>query len=232
MKRVAILQSNYVPWKGYFDLIASVDEFVIYDEVQFTKNDWRNRNRIKGPNGVSWLSIPVGPDINRRILDVQLPPGNWAAKHWLTIQSNYGRARHFKPMAARLEPFFIRQLPQSLSEWNRLLIEEICDILGITTRITTSEAYTLEGDRSARLAAICAQAGADCYLSGPSAKSYLDQEAFSARGIRVEWFSYAGYPRYSQLWGEFEHAVSILDLLFNCGAEAANYMLFNLRTKN
>ncbi len=232
MKRVAILQSNYVPWKGYFDLIASVDEFVIYDEVQFTKNDWRNRNRIKGPNGICWLSIPVGPDINRRILDVELPAGNWASKHWLTLQSNYGRARHFKSMAARLEPLFLGKLPQSLSEWNRLLIQEICDILGITTRITSTESYTLEGDRSARLAAVCTQAGADCYLSGPAAKSYLDEEVFSTKGIRVEWFSYAGYPLYPQLWGEFEHSVSVLDLLFNCGPEAANYMLFNLRTKN
>ncbi|NDG87612.1 MAG: aminotransferase class I/II-fold pyridoxal phosphate-dependent enzyme [Gammaproteobacteria bacterium] len=111
-------------------------------------------------------------------------------------------------------------------------VQEICDILGITTRITSTESYTLEGDRSARLAAVCTQAGADCYLSGPAAKSYLDEEVFSTRGIRVEWFSYAGYPLYPQLWGEFEHSVSVLDLLFNCGPEAANYMLFNLRTKN
>lgn len=230
MKRVAVLQSNYVPWKGYFDLIASVDEFVLYDEVQFTKNDWRNRNQIKTPNGLAWLSIPVGPDISRRILDVELPPGKWAEKHWSTLQANYGRARFFRTIAPHFEPIFLGPLPGHLSVWNRRLIEKVCEILGIPTRITDSQTYKLEGDRNTRLMALCEQAQADVYVSGPSARQYLDESGFGRRGVSVEWFSYAGYPSYPQLWGTFEPAVSVLDLLFNCGPDAADYMLF--RQKN
>ena len=226
MKKVAILQSNYIPWKGYFDLIASVDEFVLYDEVQFTKNDWRNRNLIKTPRGPNWLSIPVGPDINRQVKDVELPAGKWPDKHWLSLKTNYARAPFFKQMAVHFEPIFLGQLPTHLHAFNRLLITKVCDILRIPTLITSSEEYRLEGDRNARLAAVCAQSGADVYVSGPSAKTYLDESVFGNQGIRVEWFDYSGYPVYPQLWGPFEHAVSVLDLLFNCGPEASAYMLF------
>ena len=104
VKKVAILQSNYIPWKGYFDLIAAVDEFILYDDVQFTKNDWRNRNKIKTPQGAQWLSIPVGQNISRRIRDVELPDTKWQLRHWKTIQSNYGRALYFEEVAAILSP--------------------------------------------------------------------------------------------------------------------------------
>lgn len=99
VKKIAILQSNYVPWKGYFDLIAAVDEFILYDDMQFTKNDWRNRNQIKTPQGVQWLTVPVGKDIHRRIRDVQLVDG-WQIKHWKTLESNYRRAAHFDAIAS------------------------------------------------------------------------------------------------------------------------------------
>jgi hypothetical protein len=224
MKRVAILQSNYIPWKGYFDLIGAVDEFILYDDMQFTKNDWRNRNRIKTPRGVEWLSIPVGTDLGRRIRDVELPGRHWQEKHWKTLEANYRRAAHFDAVAARFEPIYRGRLHGTLSSLNRELIEAVCGYLGIATRITNSWDYRLGEGRSDRLADLCAQAGAVEYWSGPSARDYIEEEAFRARGIALRWFDYGGYPPYPQLWGGFEHAVSILDLLFNCGPDAPRYM--------
>lgn len=226
MKKVAVLQSNYIPWKGYFDLIAAVDEFILYDDVQFTKNDWRNRNRIKTPRGLQWLSIPVGQDIDRRIRDVQLPHGAWQDRHWKTLEANYRRAAHFAELAAVFEPVYRSQRHTHLSPLNRELIEAVCRYLGIRTCISNSWDYAPAGGRLERLVDLVAQAGGSEYITGPSARNYLDEAAFAARGISVTWFDYAGYPEYPQLWGGFVHEVTILDLLFNCGQDAARYMRF------
>ena len=226
MKRVAILQSNYIPWKGYFDLIASVDEFILYDDVQFTKNDWRNRNRIKTPKGLEWLSIPVGQAIDRRIRDVELPDPRWQEKHWKTLEANYGRAAHFDEVAAIFRPLYRARRHTHLSPLNRELIEAVCRYLGIRARISNSWDYDLAEGRIDRLVELCAQAGAAEYVTGPSARNYLDESAFAARGIKVTWFDYTGYSEYPQLWGEFSHEVTVLDLLFNCGRDAARHMRF------
>jgi hypothetical protein len=226
MKKVAILQSNYIPWKGYFDLIAAVDEFILYDEAQFTKNDWRNRNRIKTPNGVAWLSIPVGQDIRRRIRDVELLEHGWQDKHWKTLQTNYGRAAHFAEVAQVFEPLYLARTHANLSALNREFIEAICLYLGIGTPIRNCWDYTLVPGKTERLVSLAEQAGASEYVSGPSARSYLDERLFAEHGIRLSWFDYAGYPEYPQLWGEFTHEVSIVDLLFNCGRDAPRYLRF------
>jgi hypothetical protein len=226
VKKIAILQSNYIPWKGYFDLIAAVDEFILYDEVQFTKNDWRNRNRIKTPRGLEWLSIPVGPDIRRRIRDVELPQRAWQDKHWKTLEANYRRAPHFAEVAAVFEPLYRSRSHSRLSALNREFIEAVSRYLGISTRITDSGDYNLIDGKTERLVALAAQAGAGEYVSGPSARSYIDEAAFARQGIKLTWFDYAGYREYPQLWGEFRHEVTILDLLFNCGKEASRYMRF------
>jgi len=226
MKKVAILQSNYIPWKGYFDMIAAVDEFVLYDDVQFTKNDWRNRNRIKTQNGVQWLSVPAGQDISRLIREVELKDHRWQAKHWSTLVHSYKRAPYFDSIAAGLEPLYLGREYSHLSQLNRTLIEFVCGQLGIKTRVSNSWDYALVGGQSERLVNLCEQAGASEYISGPSARNYLDESLFTDRGIKVTWFDYGGYPEYPQLWGEFEHAVSILDLLFNCGGDAPRYMKY------
>jgi hypothetical protein len=226
MKKIAILQSNYIPWKGYFDMIAAVDEFILYDDVQFTKNDWRNRNRIKTPKGLEWLSIPVGPDIGRRIRDVELPDLRWQEKHWKTLQANYGRARHFAEVAAVFEPLYLQRSHSRLSALNRELIEAVCGYLGISTKISNSWDYDLIEGKTDRLIALAAQARAGEYVSGPSARSYVDEAAFAAHGIKLTWFDYTGYSEYPQLWGAFSHEVTILDLLFNCGRDAARHMRF------
>lgn len=222
-KRVAILQSNYIPWKGYFDLIDSVDEFIIYDDVQYTKNDWRNRNKIKTPNGLQWLTVPVGQNISRKIREVKLPDSNWQIKHWKTIEANYSRASHFDEIKEILEPLYCKNKYNLLSQLNRVFIDSISRYLGIRTLISDSGGYLLKGDRTERLVNICKQAGATEYVSGPAAKAYIDEDLFERQKIQLSWFRYSAYPEYPQLWGDFVHAVSIIDLMFNMGKEAAEY---------
>ncbi|WP_454764702.1 WbqC family protein [Cupriavidus campinensis] len=229
MKKVAILQSNYIPWKGYFDMIASVDEFILYDDMQYTRRDWRNRNQIKTPQGVQWLTIPVQVkgryEQTIRETEIEASSG-WASAHWKTLEQNYKRAAHFDEIAAWLRPIYLDRECRYLSQMNRTLIEAICGYLGISTRITNSWDYQLVEGKTERLADLCAQAGATEYVSGPSAKGYIDETVFAARHIELSWFDYAGYPEYPQLWGEFTHAVTILDLLFNCGQSARQHMKY------
>jgi len=226
MKKIAILQSNYIPWKGYFDLIAAVDEFIIYDDVQFTKNDWRNRNKIKTPNGIEWLSIPVGQNIKRRIRDVDLPTNNWQEKHWKTLMSNYGNAPHFNVIATWLKPLYLAQTYTHLSQINRCFIEAVCSYLGIKTIISNSWDYRILNGKTERLVDLCLQSGGTEYISGPAAKAYIEEGVFNRQGIKLTWFDYSGYPEYPQLWGKFIHEVSIFDLLFNCGKDSHQFMRY------
>lgn len=224
MKKIAILQSNYIPWKGYFDIIASVDELILYDDMQFTKNDWRNRNKIKTPKGVEWLSVPVGQDIKRRIRDVELANNLWQIKHWKTLENNYRRAPYFKEIALIFEPFYRGRQQTHLSPLNRELIEIVCAYLNIDTKISNSWDYTLIDGKTERIADLCKQANGTEYVSGPAAKDYIDENIFTGYGINLSWFDYSGYPEYRQLWGGFTHGVSILDLLFNEGPNARKFM--------
>jgi hypothetical protein len=224
MKKVAILQSNYIPWKGYFDMIAAVDEFILYDEMQFTKNDWRNRNKIKTPKGLEWLSIPVGQDIRRQIREVELLDARWQTKHWRTLEANYRRSKHFDEISEWLKPLYIDEVHTNLSSLNRSFIEAICRYLSITTKISNSWDYGLAEGKTERLVDLCARVGGDEYISGPAARDYINSALFAERGIKLTWFDYMGYPVYPQLWGDFIHEVTVLDLLFNCGPESHNYM--------
>lgn len=226
MKKVAIVQSNYIPWKGYFDMIAAVDEFILYDDVQFTKNDWRNRNQIKTPNGLHWLSIPVGQDIRRLVRNVDILGHEWQVKHWKSLSANYSRAKAFDDISEWLEPIYMTEKHSNLSKLNRRLIEMICLYLEIPTVIKNSWDYELGEGKTERLVNLCLQAGATVYISGPAARSYLDESLFTDARIQVDWFDYSGYPAYPQLWGDFAHGVSVLDLLFNCGKASMSYMKF------
>ena len=225
MKTLAILQSSYIPWKGYFDIIRSVDEFVLYDDVQFSKANWRNRNKILTPGGPCWLTIPVKTKglFHQRICDTQVLDGSWALNHWKTISQFYARAPYFKILKPVFGNLYAKSRTlTSLSEINHLFLLEICALLGIDTKISWSMDYKVEGERSQRLCDICILAGATRYLSGPAAKSYLDEELFISRDVQVCWMNYEGYPAYNQLHtSTFIHEVSIIDLLFNVGAENA-----------
>jgi hypothetical protein len=227
MKRIAVVQSNYIPWKGYFDLIASVDEFILYDDVQFTRRDWRNRNLIKTPNGLQWLTVPVRSKGKylQAIRETEIEGHEWAAQHWRSLVSNYARAAYFREIAATFEPLYGERFG-TISALNRRFIDAICAYLGVATKISWSWDYPGADGRNERLAELCAAAGADTYVSGPAARAYLDEAVFAARGVAVEWFDYSGYPPYPQLWGPFEHGVTILDLLFNRGLESRQSMKF------
>ena len=228
MKKVAISQSNYIPWKGYFDLIAAVDEFILYDDLQYTRRDWRNRNLIKTPQGTQWLTVPVRVKgkYHQTIRETELDGGSWATDHWKTLAQNYKRAPHFAEVASWLEPIYCTDSFVCLSALNRRLIEAICIYVGIMTRISNSWDYTLVDGKTERLVSLCAQAGASEYISGPAAKDYLDEQIFVAQGIKLSWFDYADYPEYPQLWGDFVPGVTMLDLLFSCGRDARRYMRY------
>ncbi|NYH98050.1 WbqC family protein [Cupriavidus plantarum] len=227
MKSVAIVQSNYIPWKGYFDLIASVDEFILYDDMQYTRRDWRNRNQIKTPQGVQWLTVPVQVKgrYEQKIRDTEIEKtADWARTHWRTLEQNYRRAAHFDEVAAWVAPLYCDAEYQHLSQLNRVFIEAVCGYMGIRTKISNSWDYQLADGKTERLADLCTQAGGTEYVSGPSAKDYIDETVFAERDIKLSWFDYSGYPEYPQLWGDFTHGVTVLDLLFNCGSEAVTYM--------
>ncbi len=226
-RRVAILQSNYIPWKGYFDLMNLVDEFIIYDQVQFTKNDWRNRNRIMTPSGPAWLTIPVSHSFGQSIEETRISDGRWADKHWKTFQTYYAKAPFFPSLAPLLmETFAACREEVLLSAINLRFIRLVAELLGIGARIVSSREYELAGDRCERLTSLCRQAGATEYLSGPAARDYLDEELFAESGIAVRWMDYSGYPEYPQLHAPpFVHEVSVLDLLFNVGpGDAPSFM--------
>lgn len=207
-------------------MIAAVDEFILFDDMQYTRRDWRNRNQIKTPQGVQWLTIPVlvKGKYHQTIRDTELDGVAWAMDHWKALVQNYRRAPHFAEVSAWLEPLYLGATYTHLSPLNRTFLEAVCFYLGIGTRITNSWDYTLQEGKTERLSGLCAQAGGTEYISGPSARDYIDPMVFERAGIRLTWFDYAGYPEYPQLWGDFSHAVSILDLLFNCGKEARRYM--------
>jgi WbqC-like protein family len=228
MKRVAIVQSNYIPWKGYFDMMAYVDEFILFDDMQYTRRDWRNRNQIKTSQGVSWLTVPVKVKGNYHtpIREIEIDDPAWARAHWQQLEQNYAKAPHFEAVAIWLKPLYLEQVYTHLSVLNRAFLERICTFLGITTRITSSSDYMLVEGKTERLADICRQAGATEYVSGPAARDYVVESCFAELGITLSWFDYSGYPHYPQLWGEFTHGVTILDLLFNCGIDAPKYMRF------
>lgn len=226
MKKVAILQSNYIPWKGYFDMIAAVDEFILYDDMQYTRRDWRNRNQIKTPQGRQWLTVPVkvkGKYL-QTIRETEVDGLSWARSHWKSLHQNYRRAPHFSDVASILEPLYLQCQETHLSVLNRSLLEVICTYLGIRTKISNCWDYSQMEGKTARLVDLCSQAKATIYVSGPAAKGYLNEELFFEYGIAVEWLDYQGYQEYPQLWGSFVHEVTILDLLFNCGKDGKFYM--------
>lgn len=225
MKSVVVLQSNYIPWKGYFDLIHDADLFIFYDDLQYTKNDWRNRNRIKASNGAEWITIPVGADSNRLICEVEIKNAVWQTKHWKTLQHNYRSCPHFARYQAFFDDIFLGRKWTNLSDMNQFLIRHIAaEFLDIKTAFQDSRNHTLSGQKQDRLLELLNKAGAERYISGPAAKSYIEPAQFFDAGIELVWKDYSGYPEYSQRFPPFEHGVSILDLLFNVGPDAPWYI--------
>jgi hypothetical protein len=227
LKRLLITQSNYIPWKGYFDAIGMADEVILYDDAKFTKRDWRNRNQIKTPHGNLWLSIPVEVKgkYSQRIRETKISEKRWNEKHWKSIYSNYARASHFKEMKDFVAHLYDHATMQYLSEINFWFLTEICRWLNIHTKFTFSDRFDLEEPNpTQRLVNICKQAGASEYLSGPAAMAYLEEDKFANANLALTYMDYSGYPEYPQLYPPFVHEVSILDLLLNTGTDSHRYM--------
>lgn len=227
MKTVAIIQSNYIPWKGYFDIINMVDEFLLYDEAQYTKGDWRNRNQIKTPEGLKWLTIPVVKKgkFGQEICDVRIGDPDWARIHFETISQFYAKSRYFPQYNGFIRSLYFDRAEDFLGQINYWFIRTVMDLLGIATRVTWSTDYgRSSAGRTERLVELCKAAEATNYLSGPAAGAYLDEGLFDQAGIKLQFMDYSGYPEYEQLHPPFMHHVSIIDLLLNCGPEAAYYI--------
>jgi hypothetical protein len=231
-KTTVITQSNYIPWRGYFDLLRSADEVVLLDSVQYTRRDWRNRNQIKTAHGTKWLTIPV--EVTGRYLqaidETRIADPGWAERHIRAIELAYARAACYDSVAPWLFALFRTVAAEPLlTSVNEHLLRVLCDRLGIKVSIRRcSEIFDRELLRNInpteRLVAIAKALSSTRYLSGLAAKTYLNIDLFASAGIEVLWMSYDGYPDYPQPWGEFEPRVSIVDLLLNTGAEAPSYL--------
>jgi hypothetical protein len=226
MRKVAILQSNYIPWKGYFDIINDVDLFIFYDDVQYTKNDWRNRNKIVTINGIKWITIAAESNkISQKIIDVKFKEPRWNIKQWETIKQFYKNTPFFKQYKEFFEHIYIDTKFELLSEFNQFLIRKIStDILRIDTEFQDSRIYNASGQKTDRLIEILKKANANLYVSGPAAKNYIEDNKFKENNIEIVYKNYTGYPEYPQSFSEFNHFVTILDLIFNVGPDAPYYI--------
>ncbi|MBU2971728.1 WbqC family protein [Pseudoalteromonas sp. C2R02] len=219
--KIAILQSNYIPWMGYFDIIRSVDTFIIYDCVQYTKSDWRNRNQILMNGKKNWLTIPVNFSNKHQLInETQVPSSNWAQKHYKSIRQFYQKAPFFHLFEKDIEKLYIQANELVyLSEINKLFITYICSILEINTKIVWNYTPIKTDNPNERLINTCHEFEATNYLTGPSAKNYLDTFKFNSNKITVDWFDYPNYQHYNQLkTSAFIPNLSIFDTLFNTGS--------------
>lgn len=225
-RKVAVVQSNYIPWKGYFDLINLVDEFILFDDVQYTRRDWRNRNKIKTQNGPMWLTIPVEVKgrYSQRIGDTVISDPQWNRAHWKSIVHSYSKANYFQTYKELFEELYLGSDERLLSQINYRFLAAICRTLGVRTKISWSTDYHLIEGKTEKLVDLCKQTGATEYISGPAAKAYLEEKLFCEAGIKISYMDYSGYQEYEQLFPPFEHSVSIIDLILNAGPNATTYL--------
>lgn len=218
--RVAAIQSSFIPWRGYFDFINSVDQFVFLDDVQYTVRDWRNRNKIKTPKGAEWVTVPVIHDRREQRVDESriLQEGDWRKKIIGSWSCNYRAARYYETGLTLLGNVEDNSC-STISQLNISLIRSVCECLDIKTPMILSSDLDLQGSKTERLIYMLKKLNATTYLSGPSADAYLDKEAFRKNNICLEYKSY-DYAPYPQLWGDFIGEVTVLDLIANCGPES------------
>lgn len=224
MPRVAILQSNYLPWRGYFDLMDDADTFIVYDQVQYTKSDWRNRNSLKTRAGKAWITVPVRRDgLTTRIEDARIDwRTEWTDRHLAMVHENYRNAPFLKEVVDSFQAV-LEQRHEHLSPLNVDLMRWVAGYLSINTSLVLSSSLMATGDRTDRLVDLVLAVGGTTYLTGPAALSYLDLDAFDRAGIAVEVKTY-DYAPYPQQWGDFEGAVSVLDLMLNTGPAARSHL--------
>ena len=219
-KTLAVLQPGYLPWLGFFDQMRRSDVFVYYDDVQFDKHGWRNRNRVKAPNGAHWLTVPVRHHGKPRIIDVDIDErAPWPRRHTGTIRQFYARAPFLDRYVSELEVLLVRPWTK-LVDLDLAVAAKMAEWLGVRTQIERSSCLGIAGERSARLVRICQRFGATRYLSGNAALAYLDVGLFASSGIEVVWQDFR-HPTYPQQHGDFVPYLSAMDLLLNCGERSA-----------
>lgn len=220
MKKIAILQPNYIPWKGVFDLISRVDVFVFYDDVQFTAKDWRSRNRIRTAQGDIWLTVPVLTRglRDQRICDAVIDPlSNWQTKHYKALKANYQKARYFKEYEYLLEEIYVANKWAKIADLNVFATKLLARAMGISAEWHRSSDLRQSGGKNGERAInLCKVLGCDSFINGPSARAFMDASLFHEHGIELDYISYS-YPEYEQLHRPFVHEVTVLDLIFNCG---------------
>ena len=222
--KAAIIQSNYVPWKGYFDIIHEVDAFVFLEDVQYTRRDWRNRNKIKTPGGIKWISVPIIRGTNLMIYETKIDYSqDWREKHKKTIHHSHASCEYYDNYKEDIFGIYTKKY-ETISELNIAAIKKISALLGIETVFVNSKDLNTSGTKDDKLIEICQKVGADHYISGPAARDYIVKDKFEKGGIVLEYKDYSEYPEYKQLWGEFNHFVSVIDLIFNCGEKAPDYI--------
>ena len=217
---VAVHQPQFMPWLGYFDKMDQADCFVLLDNVQFKKNEWQNRNKIKTSNGTQWLTVPVNYRFPQKISEVHLhEAGNWRRKHLQALRTNYSTAAFWKDAEEWLTAFYSQEW-RELTAINGASIDWISEILDIGTPVRWASSMNLRTDPTDRLLDICEEFGADSYLSGAGGRNYLQAERFAAVGVEVIFQEYA-HPVYSQNSENFESHLSAIDLVLNCGRKSA-----------
>lgn len=220
-----MIQSNYLPWRGYFDFIDDVDIFVIYDDVQYTRKDWRNRNRIKSGVDIQWITVPVSfsqsePTLIKDAVIEHSQP--WQRKHIGRITQAYGKTPYFGLYSDELFQLLLRD-HRTISDLNIALIKWCMEKLEIAVPLKLSWNIDTAGGRNERIINILQKLGATEYLLGPAARAYIDETLYSKAGIRLTYKSYE-YKPYPQPVGRFDGSLSIIDLLFNCGPQARKYL--------
>lgn len=227
MKKIAMLQPNYIPWKGVFDLINKVDVFVFYDDVQYTSKDWRNRNKIRAPKEDIWLTVPVLTKGLRHqlICDAKINNSqNWKKKHYKTIKANYLKAPFFNEYEWILEDLYINNSWDKISDLDIYATKVLAKVLGIEVEWYRSSDLNQSGDKDGeKIIKICKELDCDYFINGPASKDFMNETLFAEHKIALEYMTY-DYPEYKQLVEPFNHYVTVLDLIFNCGPEAGKYI--------
>ncbi len=233
-KKIAILQPNYIPWKGVFDLINQVDVFVFYDDVQYTKKDWRSRNKIKSPNGEYWLTVPVATKGKREQLIFEAEIDNtqiWQSKHYKSICNSYNKAPYFEKYKYIIDEIYINNKWDKLVDLNIFATKLIADTLGIKVEWYKSSDYNFTGDKNGeKVVKLCKELDCNYFINGPASKAFMDDELFKQNDIQLKYMEY-NYPEYKQLYPPFDHYVTVLDTLFHCGEESKK-LIFEKGNKN
>ena len=227
MSKIIITQSNYIPWKGYFTTMRKATHIILYDDAQYTRRDWRNRNKIVTPSGPTWLSIPI--DVKgkylQKINEAKVKNNDWCLDHWNKIVQNYKNAPCFKEYSQYFEDLYLEKFTELdyLSDVNRVMLLRCIELLGIEIEVLDSREFSIRGGKTGKLINICKDLEANEYFTGPAAKGYMEEQMFPENGIKLTYYDLDGFPEYKQMWEGCDHHVSILDMFFNLGSDTAKH---------